>query len=282
MESNPENMSRNLASGIIGIVCMLGVQAQPMSAPAFEVASIKASKADDFRRVGMKFLPGGRFLATNYPLQVLIAGAYNIPYQSSRLTGGPAWVRSDRYDIEARADTESIPIGLAAQVKRARMRLMLQKLLTDRFKLVIRRETQELPVYAIVVAKKGFKLLKAEIKEEDCFDEAVSCHVILGGQGHGMHGDAADISDLAVFVENYTDHPVINKTGIEGLFRIDTKGWVPLNKPMAPGAKAEDGSDLASLPSLFTVFGGLGLKLELERAPVEMFFIDHVERPSGN
>jgi uncharacterized protein (TIGR03435 family) len=279
----------------IGIVGAHGVFAQSRLPPdsAFAVASVKVSKATDFRREEIKFLPGGRVVATNYPLQVLIAGAYHLPYQSPRLIGGPEWLRSDRYDIEAKADGESLPTGLPSEVKRARMRLMLQKLLADRFKLMMRRETKELPVYVMVVAKNGLKLQKSKIEERDCFNtpadvpndpanKPVSCHALLGGQGFGLHGQAIDMSDLAVYVENYADRPVIDKSGVEGLFQIDTTGWIPLRKPPAPGAKAENGADLDTMPSLFAVFAGLGLKLESQRVPIEILIIEHVERPTEN
>jgi uncharacterized protein (TIGR03435 family) len=90
------------------------------------------------------------------------------------------------------------------------------------------------------------------------------------------------MSDLAVSLENFTDRPVIDKTSVKGLFQIDTKGWVPLRKPAPPGSKAEDGSDLDTMPSLFEILAGLGLKLDPQKAPVETFIIDHVEKPTGN
>src|SRR5260370_23033644 len=98
------------------------------------------------------------------------------------------------------------------------MRLMLQTLLADRFKLTIRRETKELPVLALVVAKGGPKLKKAEIEEKDCPDGpisyGVSCHSIVGGMGRGLHGQAINMADVALFVANWTDRPVVDKTGI--------------------------------------------------------------------
>jgi uncharacterized protein (TIGR03435 family) len=91
------------------------------------------------------------------------------------------------------------------------------------------------------------------------------------------------MSDLAVAAENFADRPVLDRTGIGGLFQIDTSAWVPLRKmSAAPGAKAENGAALDSLPSMFTVFGALGLKLEPQKATVEVLVIDHVERPSAN
>jgi uncharacterized protein (TIGR03435 family) len=269
-------------------------QPQLVPDPVFAVASVKASKAADFRREGIQFLPGGRLTATNYPLQVLIAGAYHLPYQSPRLVGGPDWVRSERFDIEAKADSVALPSGLAADVKRTRMRLMLQALLADRFHLTMRREVKELPVYALTVAKNGLRLPASKLGEEDCFyssmelanqadSKPVSCHTLLGGQGFGLHGQAIDMSDLAVYLENFTDRPVVDETGVKGLFAIDTKGWVPLRgKPAPPGSKAEDGSDLDGMPSLFTILGEFGLKLEGRRAAVEIFTIDRVERLAEN
>ncbi|HEX4277148.1 MAG TPA: DUF3738 domain-containing protein, partial [Bryobacteraceae bacterium] len=69
-----------------------------------------------------------------------------------------------------------------------------------------------------------------------------------------------------------------------GLYHIETKPWIPMRLGPAPaaGAKAEDGSEVADLPTLFTVFENLGLKLEAQQAPVEYFVIDHIERPDAN
>jgi uncharacterized protein (TIGR03435 family) len=272
---------------LIGFLNAPTLQAQSPPKPAFVVASIKSSKAEDFRRTGMKYLAGGRFVATNYPLQVLIAGAYNAPWNSPRLTGGPEWVRSERWDLEAKADSEAIPARMPAAEKRALMRLMLQRLLAERFRLTLRRQAQELPVYAMLVAKNGPKMQKAQIEEADCMSETAPdetpCHVIVGGQGYGLRGRAVDMSDLALAVESFADRPVVNKTGLTGLFSIETTGWIPLRlKSAAPGAKAENGADLESLPSLFNILSGIGLKLGPQKAPVEILVIERVEKPSPN
>lgn len=273
----------------IGIVNAPGVraQSQPATPLAFEVASVKLNKSD--RQRGMEFLPGGRLTATNIPLQHIIATAYNLPpFDSARLSGGPDWIRSERYDIQATAEKGAIPTGMPVKVRNEKMRLMLQTLLADRFKLAMRRETKEQPVYALVVGKNGPKLQKAKVEEKDCPEAPggpdTSCHEFWGGQGRGLHGYAVDMSDLALAVQNWTDRPIVNETGVKGLFQIETKPWLPLRPgpPPAPGAKGEDGSELADLPTLFTVFEQLGLKLESQKAPVEAFVIEHVERPSEN
>ena len=92
-------------------IAAAGFQPQPARPLAFEVASVKPNKADD-RRIAMEFLPGGRLLVTNVPLRIIIAMAYHLPFQSSRLSGGPDWIRSERYDIEAKAKKDAIPAGL--------------------------------------------------------------------------------------------------------------------------------------------------------------------------
>src|SRR5579864_7619303 len=185
-----------LATAAIAAAAHIPAQPQPL---AFEVASVKPSKPED-RRMGMQFLPGGRLLVTNIPLRAIIAVAYNVPFQSSRLIGGPGWIGSERYEIEAKAEKDAIPRGLASEARKQKMRLMLQALLADRFKLAIRRETKEMNVYAVVVAKDGPKLEKAKVGEKDCPEDRASegfaCHEFVGGQGRGLHGQAVDMSDL--------------------------------------------------------------------------------------
>jgi bla regulator protein blaR1 len=253
--------------------------------PAFEVASVKLNKSEE-RRMGFRILPGGHFTATNLPLFALIANAYRVPFQSSRLSGGPEWIRSERYDIDAKADKSSIPAGATATDREALVMRMLQALLADRFKLVMRRETKEIPVYALVAGKNGHKLEKAAIEEKDCVEEpadkSIPCHVFSGGQGRGLHGNAVNMSDLVLFVENWSDRPMIDKTGIQGLYNIQTDGWIPLLPRQ--GGSGPEGDDLADpiRPTLFMIMDRLGLKLEAQKASVDRWIIDRVERPTGN
>ena len=249
----------------------------------FEVASVKRHKEEERNR-GFQFQAGGRVVVTNMPLHVLIAIAYDIPFQSPRLTGGPIWVRTEYYDIDARPPEGALPKGLHAKEREARLKRMLQTLLTERFQLTLRRETKEMSVYAVVVGKGGPKLKKAAVEEKDCPDgenRPGSCHLFNGGQGRGLHGEAVDMSDLVLFVGNWTDRPILDKTGLTGLYNIQTPGWVPMQ---ARQDGAPDGEGLAdpNRPSIFGVFESLGLKLEVQKAPVEMFIIEHAEKPAVN
>src|SRR5438477_402425 len=158
-----------------------------------------------------QFLPGGRFVSTGVPLRMVMAVAYHVGFQSVRLSGGPGWINSPEgaYDIQATAPAGVIPAGLPSKARDEQLKLMLQSLLADRFKLRIRRETKELPVYAVVVAKGGLKLEKAKVEEKDCSEAGtpgVPCHSLVGGRGRGLHGEAVSISDVLSYVENWTDH----------------------------------------------------------------------------
>ena len=95
------------------------------------------------------------------------------------------------------------------------------------------------------------------------------------------------MTDLVEFVENWTDRPLIDETGIQGLYDIESEGWLPLRARPAPApGTTPSAEDLAladpAIPTLFMIFERLGLKMEAKKAPVETFAIDHVERPSGN
>lgn len=107
---------------------------------------------------------------------------------------------------------------------------------------------------------------------------------MIGGRGRGVHGSAANLVDLANFVQGMADRPIIDQSGISGLCKIDTTPWLPmelgLNPPPA-GAK-QDGVDMADLPTLFEVFEKLGLKLEERPGNLDVYIIDQVEKPSEN
>ena len=268
-------------------------QSQTGTPLAFEVASVKANHSSDMRDMNFQFLPGGRLSAKGVPVFLLIAEAYDVAFQSVRISGGPAWIRSfdDRYDIDAVAPKGSIPAGLTNRERRMRTRLMLRTLLAERFKLKVITETKELPAYVLVVGKNGPKMQKSKLEEKDCTEATatpndIPCHEIHGGMGRGMHAKAADMVDVTGFVENWADRPVIDQTGLTGLYELETDGWAPMRpRPARPGGE-QTAEDIAMADptrlTLFQVFDKLGLKLEGRKAPVETFVIDRVEKPTEN
>jgi uncharacterized protein (TIGR03435 family) len=260
---------------------------------AFEVASVKPNKAGDPRgQRGFDFLPGGGLTAKNLSLYALIATAYDLPFQSSRVSGGADWTRSEAFDIEARASQDAIPPGSTVKAREEKTRLMLQTLLAERFKLVLRVDKKELPVYMATVGRNGPKLEKSKIEEKDCPEHGDSandvnrCHIFNGGMGRGLHGAAVDMSDLVLFVANWTDRPVIDRTGIKGLFNIQSEGWTPIipRQPSPDGTVSPEAEALSDSvrPTLFMIFDRLGLKLESSRAPIDMYVIVSAEKPAEN
>lgn len=278
------NFGKRLLLGAAGVLALaaplaIGVlRAQNTPAAKFEVASVKSNKSADMRFAKFQMLPGGRLSVEGVPLYALITAAYGVSFQSSRMSGAPEWTRSERYDIEATAEKGVVPLNLSAKERDRKMQPMLQALLAERFKLVVRRESKEMPVYAVTVAKGGLKMEKSSVEEKDCGPD-VPCNEFMGGQGRGVHSKAADIAELIAFVENWTDRPMIDRTELHGLYKMDTDGWIPLR---GPGGGSE-GLDDPVRPTLFTVFEKqLGLKVESQKATLETFVVEHVERPTGN
>jgi uncharacterized protein (TIGR03435 family) len=262
-------------------------QAQPPEALSFEVASVKANKSGDLRSPSM-ILPGGRFTATNNSVRALILNAYGISASPYLLEGGPGWIDSARYDIEAKAGADVIPAGTSNRVLWAKTRLMLQSLLADRFQLSVHRQTKEMPSYQLAVARNGPKLQKTG---SDCDAGVTACHGFSGNPVR-LSGDGVDMYDLALILTFFSDRPVVDRTGIQGLFDVKLQ-WNPFttgsqprdDAPRSPTAEAREGPrpDLSTLPTLSGALEEqLGLKLESHKGPVEIYVIDRVESPSEN
>jgi uncharacterized protein (TIGR03435 family) len=274
---------------VIGLLAAPGGKAQtaPGERPTFEVASVKRHREirGNYR---LPTFSNDRFTFAG-PVALLIAVAYHLPFNpSKRLSGGPDWIRGPEglYDIDAKG---SFPDGLSSRARDERGRLMLQALLADRFRLTIHREMKEMPVYVLSVDKGGPKLEKADISEKDCSQSAtdgqIPCHQFNGGRGRGLHARAVTMADLVSYVENWTDRPLLDKTGVLGLYKIETQPFLPMEvaaAPPAPGTKGEAGIDLADLPTLFQVFERLGLKMKPEKDKVETYVIDDIQRPTDN
>ena len=248
--------------------------AQPASSrPEFEVASIKLNKSAD-SRVMVAPAPGGRFTATNIPLQYLVAASYGIK-QNFQLSGAPAWLLSERYDIEAKA---------AGDPSFDAMLSMLQTLFADRLQLKFHRETKEMPVFALVVSKPG----KLRESEAECGEQgkpaAATCRFMIL-PGH-LGGQKETMGQLVDALSSVTDRVVLNQTNITGKYDISVDYTPDQGQVQAPAG----GTSLPpppsidpTGPSLFTALQEqLGLKLEPGKGPVEILVIDHVERPSEN
>lgn len=255
----------------------------------FDVASIRVAKNPDSNAIwgNVQFLPGGRLVANQIPLPMLIATAYNLPSWSPRITFAPGVnLPKDSYDVEAAGPISEFPSGISAQVRDAKLRLMLRSLLADRFRLKIRIEPQDQPAYLIEVGKDGPKLQKSKVSLDECQTDG-NCHHVGGGQGRGIHGDAVSIADVAQFVQLWTDKPVVDKTGLKDLYNIQTDGWLPMrSRPQSPDGSAPSGGDAGvgdvDRQTLFQVFAQLGLRMESRRAVIDMYIVESVETPTAN
>jgi uncharacterized protein (TIGR03435 family) len=249
--------------------------APPLAAQGFEAASIKRSPPGDPRPGAMEFLPGGRFRATNMPMLLILGTAYNVPWaipETLRIKGVPDWIITQRYDMEATSEKPEAAAG--AITGNERIRAMLRAVLADRLQLRTHREVVEMPVYGLTIGAHGPKLEKSKIAEENCSASAPigsgGCHQFMGGMGRGLHGEAVDMADVALYASNWCDRPIIDETGLGGLYNIQTEPW---GTPIF---------DDPSRASLFDIFEALGLRLVPKKGLVEFFVIEHVEQPSAN
>ena len=234
--------------------------------PTFDVTSVKPNKSVD-RRFGITPSPGGLVRATNTTLRQLINAAYGTP--DFRIIGATGWMTTDRFDIEAKATGDP---------PRAQLLLMLQSLLADRFKLVVHRETRELPTYDLVVAKGVPKF-----KEGKCFGQPGlqnPCGAFSGSATH-FFARAAKIDQLTLFLSSHESRVVVDKTGVTGEYDMDLT-WTPVDAPLGPGDAGQAPPD-PNGPSIFTALQEqLGLRLEPSKGPVEILVIQNAEKPAEN
>jgi uncharacterized protein (TIGR03435 family) len=236
-----------------------GLSGQTASPPrAFEVASVKLNTSVH-DGIGNKFGPDS-MRWTNTPLRVLIEAICRL--KNYQVLGGPAWIDSDRWDIDAKA---------AAPASNTEKLEMMGTLLADRFQLRFHRETRQLPVYRLVVAKGGSTL--AQAKEQD------ANHRWGTTPGPGsLLMTGASMQEFAWWLSSELNQPIVESTGLTGRYDL-TLEWAQ-DDSQTPGADASP--DAAKLPIFGAVEYQLGLKLESTKGPVEVLVIDHVERASGN
>jgi uncharacterized protein (TIGR03435 family) len=243
-----------IAALLLSLTVIAGAQNPSLK---FDVASIKPAASG---RPGMSIqTEPGRFKAINATVSFLIQYAYNI--RDFQLSGGPGWMGSDTFDIDAtgeNADYRQFP-------------LMMGSLLADRFQLKFHRETRTLPVYDLVVAKDGPKLKSASATATGGTRNSSGQITISKGT----------VAGLASLLSNILGRKVLDKTGLTGDYDMALK-WTPDDyqpPPLRPNAPPPDPNS----PSIFTALQEqLGLKLESSKGPVEVIVVDSVQKPSEN
>jgi uncharacterized protein (TIGR03435 family) len=271
-----------IALGSIPIFSQAPIDAKPQ----FEVASIKLHPPPVTRTIISA--PPGRFVAEGISLRMLVGRGYGV--SETNVLGGPGWTDSDRFDIDARVNG-TIPLG--------QMSPLIRAMLEDRFQLKVHKETRDLPVYELVVAKGGLKMKKSEDQTPPVplpppdrgapprgagpFAGGPLPRGAFGGGRGNFQGIAVTIATVVNFLTQNLGRPVIDKTGLSGLYDLKLE-WTPGAEqapgPFGPGVPPA--ADAAG-PSIFTALQEqLGLRLESTKGPVEVVVIDGATKPSEN
>jgi uncharacterized protein (TIGR03435 family) len=263
-------------------VCLLVTASGFAQAQSFATIDVKPTRSADPQSIRVRVLPNGDLIGTSVNVITLISEGYGVPSNpSERLSTLRPWVYRERYDIEAKAPAHAIRPDFSADKKHELVRRMFREVLTERFRLAIQVENKRMPVYALAVATGGPKLKQSSLASQDCiFDTAPDgCHSFVIGFGHPLNASAVDMDDLAHYIENWTDLPVLNETALTGLYTMSTEGWRPMRLPPPP-PNGVGNVDFTQLPTIDTILGKLGLELRKQDGQLPIYTVRHIERPS--
>lgn len=255
---------RVLSASLLLAIASYGQKAERLT---FEVASIKPAAANQPGGV-IKALPGGQtYEARGVPVKLIMSLMYKIPMR--QISGGPGWIDSDRWDIDAKA---------AHSYSLDDLHIMFQNLLADEFKLKFHKEVKEGPVYVLALDKSGLKM-KVNESEQD-FQIPIT-----GGDRAGVtKGHRVPMEYFCWWLSQgplgRDGRPVIDRTGLKGFYDFEL-AFLPELPPGFDMDKLPPG--MADRPDLFMALKEqLGLKLEAQKGPVDYFVIDSAEKPAAN
>ena len=237
----------------VGIVRTL--HAQQTGAPHFDVVSIKRSVTPELG--GRNALEAGRYIGTGVTLRRIIGLAY-MPLPVSRLVGGPGWLATDRFDVEAK---------FTGAPPREEVQAMMRAMLADRFRLRAHVEMRPAPIYALRVLREGTLGPSLTKSTADCAVERCNFQYLDGlirGRGVTLDRIADEIT---------AGRTVVNRTGLTGIYDVELR-WTPDSvQPAADDAP----------PGLVTALREqLGLKLDSDTMTLDFLVIDAAERPVEN
>jgi uncharacterized protein (TIGR03435 family) len=272
--------------------------AAPAKQLAFDVISIRQNTSP--QQNGMPVFgptPDG-YRMVNQPIVLALLSAYEPSagngalFTPDRVVGLPDWAMRDRFDIDAKVAQEDLPEWQKPDRQKAMLQAMLQALLVERCKIVVRRDNKDTSVYSLVVGKNGPKF-----KPTDPADLVPAGVTLPGGavlvqsrDGMEIHGAtmgllASVLSSMGGAGPMGGGRPVQDKTGLTGKFDITMKRpemGPPPPPPGGPGGAGPGGGGFDPAEIMFSMVDSLGLKLESTKSSVETLVIDHIEKPSEN
>lgn len=229
----------------------------------FDVASVRPQAPED-RGFLVRPPNRGQFTANGAVAKLLVMIAYDV--QESQIVGGPSWLGTEKWDIQAKSETDKHNVE--------ETHLMLQRLLADRFGLRLHRSTEQLPVYVLTINKGGLKFKASQ---------ATVMNLQAGPNSIIMQG--ATIDRLIGVLATALGRPVVDRTGLTGSYDLTVQwddapvrngGFPGTANPPGTAAGIERGSIFTALPDQ------LGLRLDAQRAPVDVLVIDEITRPAAN
>jgi uncharacterized protein (TIGR03435 family) len=237
--------------------------------PSFEVATIKPNDSGAPQMQGLN-VNGRNFTTRNSSLADLIAFAYNL--QPKQIIGAPDWMDKDRFDIAAVPDVDGAP-------NVNQLRVMVQKLMADRWKMTFHHDKKELSAFVLTVGKNGEKLTP---NTSGGPLPGLGTRPIPGGVMMGVNNGT--MSDFTGYLQLLVlDRPVVDHTGLTGKYDLSFK-FMPDDSlyhghPPKPGATTDNAE---TFPGFFEAIQTIGLKLDAEKTPVDVIVIDHAEKYSTN
>ena len=262
----------------------------PHESYVYEAASVKPNKTAP-QGSSIRRFPGGRLQATNMPLRALITFAYQL--QPFQLVGDPGWLRTETFDIVAKMEGDPPPV-MPGQGPDPHM-VAMRNLLADRFKLTVHRETREMDIYALVIARPDGKpgpALKPTTQDCEAMMDAAKRGKLPPPPGPndpimcGTRGSPGRIQvggmplvSFANMLSGRVQRTVVDRTGLAGAWDFEIN-FAPESAPIQapPGVELPPGDPTA--PSLFTAIQEqLGLRLQSTKGPVEVLVVDRIEQP---
>jgi uncharacterized protein (TIGR03435 family) len=269
------------------------LSAQTQSPAVFEIASVKPSHSRSVNEGGQKGSSGGAtptfevdrltFRARSVTLFTLIVEAYGLKFcrplaeTCPMVSGGPAWIAKDRFDIDAKGATGSIAYD-TSQLRNGdapQLQEKIRNLLAERFALKAHLEKRQLPVFAFTVAQGGIRMKPAKPGESASL-KFKQVNPSIGPPVTDVVAVNSTVQELADLYSKFMDHPVIDMAGLSGRFDFTVEYEADTTDSPGPFAAV-------TAPTLFQAFEKqAGLKLRTARGPVDVLIIDQASRPSAN